>query len=300
MRRALTTSLVLAAVPGGLALTLATATGGHRLLTTGTAVGGDPAAAVAGLVSLLTALLAGWLTAVLLLSLLAALPGELGRRATAVRDRVTPALVRRWAAIALGASVTATVLPGTAVAAAVRTTDGETPEPGWRPASTPTSAASAPTAPTTAPVPAPTPSTSSATTSAPTDLPGPGWGGRGAGTTSAPVDTATTAPTATPRPGWTPRRPPARQRTDPHLLTGRHRADSIHEVTVRRGDTLWSIAAARLGPEANDHEIAAAWPRWHAANRAVIGPDPHVLLPGTLITPPTDHPGDLPATKGTP
>jgi nucleoid-associated protein YgaU len=73
------------------------------------------------------------------------------------------------------------------------------------------------------------------------------------------------------------------------------------EVVVRRGDTLWGIAARRLGPSASDARIAAEWPRWYAANRAVIGDDPDRLRPGQRLQAPaltgpwnddrtTDHP----------
>ena len=58
-------------------------------------------------------------------------------------------------------------------------------------------------------------------------------------------------------------------------------ADSVHPaaptapaVTVRAGDTLWSIAGG------DD------WPEWYAANRDVIGPDPDLIRPGQVLTPP--------------
>jgi nucleoid-associated protein YgaU len=57
-------------------------------------------------------------------------------------------------------------------------------------------------------------------------------------------------------------------------------------VTVRRGDSLWSITARHLGPGASDAEIALAWPRWYAANRDVIGADPDQLVPGQQLYPP--------------
>jgi nucleoid-associated protein YgaU len=68
----------------------------------------------------------------------------------------------------------------------------------------------------------------------------------------------------------------------------RRRAGAIPQIamTVRRGDTLWDIAARHLGPAATDLEIAQAWPRWFAANRAVLGPDPDRLHPGQRLTPP--------------
>ena len=63
-------------------------------------------------------------------------------------------------------------------------------------------------------------------------------------------------------------------------------ADARHEVTVRAGESLWTLAARELGPGATDVEIAARWPLWYQANRDVIGADPNVLLPGQLQSPP--------------
>jgi hypothetical protein len=57
-------------------------------------------------------------------------------------------------------------------------------------------------------------------------------------------------------------------------------------VVVRRGDTLWDLAARHLGPAATDAEIAREWPLWFAANRAAIGSDPDRLRPGQQLTPP--------------
>jgi nucleoid-associated protein YgaU len=54
-------------------------------------------------------------------------------------------------------------------------------------------------------------------------------------------------------------------------------------VVVRQGDTLWQIAARQLGFRAGEAEIAAEWPRWYAANRSVIGDDPGLIIPGTLL-----------------
>lgn len=57
-----------------------------------------------------------------------------------------------------------------------------------------------------------------------------------------------------------------------------------HEVAP--GDTLWAIAAAHLPPDATDADVAAAWPRWYSANRAVIGDDPDVIQPGQRLAAP--------------
>lgn len=60
---------------------------------------------------------------------------------------------------------------------------------------------------------------------------------------------------------------------------------------VRPGDTLWAIARRHLPAGAGDAAIAAAWPRWYAANRSVIGPDPDLLLPGQRLVPPSNPTG---------
>lgn len=89
-----------------------------------------------------------------------------------------------------------------------------------------------------------------------------------------------------PTPGWVPDKP---ARTDQVardcavLVTGRPVVDDSAEVVVHRGDTLWSIAAAQLGPHADAQAIAAEWPRWHAANRHTIGDDPDLLRIGTRL-----------------
>jgi hypothetical protein len=66
-------------------------------------------------------------------------------------------------------------------------------------------------------------------------------------------------------------------------------------VTVRPGDSLWTIAGAELGPAANDQQIAIAWPYWYRANRQLIGRDPNLLRPGTRLNRPVaDQPGERP------
>jgi hypothetical protein len=65
-------------------------------------------------------------------------------------------------------------------------------------------------------------------------------------------------------------------------------------VVVRRGDTLWDIAARDLGRAATDAEIARSWPLWFTANRATIGPDPDRLTPGQRLYPPVTRAGGQP------
>jgi nucleoid-associated protein YgaU len=71
-------------------------------------------------------------------------------------------------------------------------------------------------------------------------------------------------------------------------------------VVVRRGDSLWRLAADRLPADATDADVAAAWPAWWSANRAVLGDDPDLLHPGQrlVVPPPTGGPaGDAPAPR---
>jgi len=72
-----------------------------------------------------------------------------------------------------------------------------------------------------------------------------------------------------------------------HTATQPRTADRAADpVLVRPGDCLWDIVARHLGPGATDAQVAQAWPRWYAANRAVIGPDPNLIYPGQRLTPP--------------
>ena len=58
-------------------------------------------------------------------------------------------------------------------------------------------------------------------------------------------------------------------------------------VVVRPGDSLWRIAEAELtrrhGGTPSVAEVAAYWPRIHAANRALVGPDPDLVRPGVPL-----------------
>lgn len=89
-------------------------------------------------------------------------------------------------------------------------------------------------------------------------------------------------------PNWRPSSPIA----DPDLVVAwparaRQTPGTAHAgVTVLAGDTLWDIAARDLGPSASDVEVALHWPRWYQANKAQIGENPNILLPGQILTPP--------------
>ena len=100
---------------------------------------------------------------------------------------------------------------------------------------------------------------------------------------------ATDAPQPAVRPDWRPSAPV----TDPGLLAAppiRAAQDTPptgHVVTVLAGDTLWDIAARHLGPTASDVDVALRWPLWYEANKAQIGENPHVLLPGQILRAPS-------------
>ncbi len=129
----------------------------------------------------------------------------------------------------------------------------------------------------------------------------PGWGALSATESSSESAFESSSPTATAStnaqasatvdPGWLPAAPTPPPRVAPpvdSVVLGSLRASVTpqEEIVVRRGDTLWDLAARHLGPNAGDAEIAAAWPQWHEANRATIGDDPDLLLPGQLLRPP--------------
>jgi hypothetical protein len=57
-----------------------------------------------------------------------------------------------------------------------------------------------------------------------------------------------------------------------------------HHVVA--GQSLWTIARTHLGSDASAQQVAAEWPRWYSANAAVIGDDPDLITPGTLLRAP--------------
>lgn len=97
---------------------------------------------------------------------------------------------------------------------------------------------------------------------------------------------------AVPDPGWTAPPPPRRHAGARTALVttaprpGWGTGESVDEVVVRRGDSLWAVAARHLGPDASPAHVAAEWPRWYAANRHLIGDDPSRILPGQVLQAP--------------
>ena len=252
------------------------------------------------------------------LVLLSALPGALGRWCAVLADHLTPLLVRRVLAAAIGTSTVSLALPP---AALVGTVAAPTPQ---GPARASTTAGAV--ALVTQPLPierVTTPARHAPSARAVRELQGFRAAGSedsapGAGASARP-DSSTMpgpgfAPTLEPgyRPtpssgaragapspagsqGFRPTRPsPAPDEAGARLLAPSPRpgAAALDTVTVRRGDSLWSIAERHLGAAATDAEVARAWPQWYAANRKVIGDDPDFIHPGTQLVPPRE--GDLP------
>lgn len=200
------------------------------------------------------------------------LPGLTGRVAGAMAARVAPALVRRALESALGLTVaTASVagaMPAVAAGPVPRTqTAGVlgTAAMGWAALTSPLSSAWSTTLAPSAALPSPSP------TPSPPPLPS--------------LDRPGASPEATPSEAAPPLNPPPPHPVAPTPVATR--SPAAHEVVVQRGDSLWRIAARHLGPEASDAQVAAAWPRWYAANRPVIGPNPDLLLPGQRLHPPS-------------
>lgn len=61
------------------------------------------------------------------------------------------------------------------------------------------------------------------------------------------------------------------------------RTDSSHTHTVEPGESLWSITAAVLGPDATDAQIVQTWPLVYETNTESIGSDPSLLRPGAEL-----------------
>jgi hypothetical protein len=220
----------------------------------------DRAGADAAAITVASALLwcaAIWLAFGLLAAATSVLPGRIGRLGATVSHRVMPAALRRVvigaAGVSLVLSPASAVAEGIASPSASATVTATTPAVGW------------PIDQNAAPSPAPGTQQSGPTINWPSITPPPSG----------------TAPrTSAPRP---PSAPPLSTTQPP-----RHAAPTAGaDVTVRPGDSLWLIAAHRLGPKnVSDDRIAAEWPRWYSANHGAIGNNPDLLMPGQHLSAP--------------
>lgn len=92
--------------------------------------------------------------------------------------------------------------------------------------------------------------------------------------TSAPTPTAP-APPAPPAP-TAPSTPPSGSDQKTTAAT------TSNNVVVAAGDSLWSITA-QLNPTATNAELNVLWPQLYESNKQVIGPNPHLIIPGTQL-----------------
>ena len=233
----------------------------------------DPAEALLLVVCVAGALLAAWVGLGLTCCAAGTAPGVVGAAGRRLA-RWSPPVSRRIAVVVLGSTL------GTAVAPSALATTGTDPARGGVSAiaalPVPSFEAAAPrNAPGTATLPDP------GFAQRPSAPKSEGWGADGL---------------SLPAPGWSPSRPVAPAATSASLDVldpTRHRAHlpELERVVVRRGDTLWAIAARHLGPGATAAEVAHEWPRWQAANLDVIGADPDLLVPGQQLQPPSPNRG---------
>lgn len=247
-------------------------------------------AVVVGLGAVAALVLALGCTA-LALAAVASLAGRTAARLHRFGARLTPALLRRALAVSLTAGVGLGVAAGPAAAGEV--------DLGWLPtdpaATTPVQDAGAPADDDVADP----GGTHDLAVSAVTGDEGSGAGDAHVdedveGETSAPAPDSTAEPATVPVvereavpvaavvpvAGPAPTAAPAAGTTDP--------ADTAEGYVVRPGDTLWGVAAAHLPAGATEAEVAAEWPRWWAANRDVVGPDPDLIHPGQVLQRPVD------------
>jgi len=250
--------------------------------------------------------LALWLAVGSALALLALVPGAVGRLAATVADRVTPLAVRKLLTLLLGASVGSLALPPASVSSA-----GSSPVaargPGG-PAAGPGDSASSLPGPGLLPSAAPiSTSDGPAVVAAPlgpgfTRTAGPATPAAPTGPAASDAQTTDAERRQTLSPGFRPSAPVRVADGDQgRLLAPSPRPSSVSHslVTVRRGDSLWSIARSHLGPDASDADVARAWPRWYAANREAIGVDPDLLVPGLQLVPPGPADATASATSTT-
>ena len=184
-----------------------------------------------------------WLALAVFLEVAGVLPGAIGRGCAAIAAKTSPALVRRLVHALIGVSVLAGPLTAGSAFAAGPSTNTSTSTGVDRPSSS--------VAPSSLAV----PSLSAASTY-----------------TSAPplaLDRPTTAFVPSPQPAVkrTPAGPAALVTGVAHRDTTEPGDRSTHGYVVRRGDTLWDIAARHLGPGATAVDISREWPAWYHANR---------------------------------
>jgi hypothetical protein len=217
--------------------------------------------------------LLAWVAAVLAVTALGALPGLLGDASERVAGRIAPGVAGRLARLTLGLSLTAGP-----VAACTPALAGGSGQPSAVVATEQVGNSGLPGVGRIGEVKAPDESPGTEAMHQPPAIEPPGLPATGRPVAQPPTEPFSTDERA-PRPSPTPDAGLAAEPTREHRPAG--------EVVVKRGDTLWGIAARHLGRGATEADIAAEWPDWYTTNRAVIGADPDLILPGMILRPPT-------------
>jgi LysM domain len=206
------------------------------------------------------ALLSIWLGLGMTLSALSALPGALGHLCRRLAARIAPVAVRKVVAFVLGTTLTAALIPGTAVA--------DNNHGGGRAAVVAAASYEA------------------RAVSSVSSVSGVS-GVNGVNGVNGVKSLAVAAPDASFRFVSDPPHVSGAMDAAPPPEWSMDRRESPQEaVVVLRGDTLWSIAARHLGAGATAAEITVEWHRWLATNRGLIGADPNLILPGQELLPP--------------
>jgi nucleoid-associated protein YgaU len=261
-----------------------------RVLGELAAPGADPVGGLLACLALAAELLAAYVLAVVVLGLLAGLPGLPGRLAAAGARTITvPALRRTFDGLLGGAFLAQSVLvpAGGAAGHLVERAGGSPPlpmaadriappaplppwlgsDPRGRPELPGTGAEPLPGGPTPRPPGAPAPQ---ATTGGPPTA------------TGGPPTATGGAPTATGGASGSGAGPGASGGGEPGAEGSA--ATGARRYTIKAGDTLWAIAASQL--PAGSRSAAAVdtyWRQLYAANRTVLGDDPDLIHPGTLL-----------------
>lgn len=197
----------------------------------------------------------GWLALSVLLVALSAIPGTVGTACGVLAERITPGVARRTLRIILGVTVVAGPVLGTAPAHAATP---ESPETSY------TLSVDRPMGG----IALPDVDRPSSDVNASRGVPN--------------IEQGTTLPSVDRPMSVDPvNRPPTR---DVEL----HDENEQETYVVKRGDTLWDIAEARLPDGASAAEITQEWHRWYEENRDVIGDDPDLILPGQILKAPPD------------
>lgn len=208
----------------------------------------DPERALVAAAGLAGWFLAAWLFIVTALAVAAQAPSAAGRIAARIARLVTPRATRRLLGAALGV-VLAVGPAGAALAGPAE----------LAPVPAPVVAAAELSFPDLdRPLPEP-PAPTSAAPATPAVSAAPA-------VSETPSATATVEPSTSPAPAAA--APPATARS--------------HAVVP--GDTLWDLASAASPPGASPATITQQWKQWYSLNRAAIGADPDLLLPGELLS----------------